>query len=77
MPVGALDGVVEGDREGALLGCPDGAREGGEVSQMLSVQLPEMQSVCTKQTWSFAHGGHGPPQSTSVSKPVLMPSLQD
>jgi hypothetical protein len=40
-------------------------------------QMPLRQSRFTKQVWPFAQGGQtGPPQSTSVSLPFLMPSLQ-
>jgi hypothetical protein len=40
-------------------------------------QIPLWQSLFTKQVLPFAQGGQtGPPQSTSVSLPFLIPSLQ-
>jgi hypothetical protein len=41
------------------------------------VQIPLAQSVLVKQLRPFAHFGHGPPQSTSVSAPFLTPSVHD
>jgi hypothetical protein len=37
---------------------------------------PVAQSAATEQDLPSAHGGHDPPQSTSVSVPFLTPSVQ-
>ena len=52
-------------------------RRSGDQPHLLALQMPLVQSEPTMQLEPVAHLGQvPPPQSTSVSRPFLMPSVQ-
>jgi hypothetical protein len=63
-------GVADGDKDGAFVGAA--------VSHLPALHASLAQSLPSTHTEPTPQPGHSaPPQSTSVSRPFLAPSLQD
>jgi hypothetical protein len=75
--VGIGDGFFVGALVGTRLGAFEGVGVGAGVSQFPALHASLAQSLPTKHTEPTPQPGHSaPPQSMSVSRPFLAPSLQ-